>query len=141
MATDPALIAIDREVLLRSARTLHDTAQGLAAVSQAIADAPIGSTAFGLMNQWMVSPIQSLAQNSTEQTRVCGNVVDVLGHATEDAANDFEATEGDVLVWVKELDEHLAAGAAPLAPPAPAPVPNPTPMPTPSPSPQPAPQP
>lgn len=129
-------IAIDHEVLVRSAATLHRTADALAAVSKSIAGAQMSANAFGAMNSWMAGPVNALSNSSIEHIRIAGNVVEVVGVATDSAADDFESTEGDVLLWVTQLDEQLTAGLAPVARPAPSP---PAPQPVPSPSPNPAP--
>ena len=135
MAEDDEQIAIDHEILLRSAETLRRTAESLVGVSQAIASAPLGANAFGLMNSWMLAPIAAVTSNSAEHVRASGNVVEIIGTATELAAHDFERTEEDVLLWITALDEQLGYSTAP-PPPAPSaaqPVPTPTPQPSPTP--------
>jgi hypothetical protein len=139
MGDGDELISVDRDVLARSAAVLLRTAEGLAAVSHAIVNTPIGGTAFGTINSWMVAPIAAVSSNSAEHLRISGNVVEALASATDDAANDFETTENEVQAWVKQLDEQLDAGLAPLPPPAPASPASPSPTPSPSPGPSPTP--
>ena len=113
MPGDDEVIAVDRDTLDRAAVVLRQTADGLAAVSKAITDAPIGATAFGAMNSWMIAPILAVTSTSAEHLRVSGNVVEALAMATDDAADDFETTEGEVQAWVRQLDEQLDAGMSP----------------------------
>ena len=115
MPGDDEVIAVDRDTLDRSAAVLRQTADGLAAVSAAITDAPIGPAAFGAMNSWMIAPILTVSSTSAEHLRISGNVVGALAAATDEAAADFETTESDVQAWVKALDEQLDAGMAPSA--------------------------
>jgi hypothetical protein len=135
MDGETARIAIDHDVLVRSARELHRTAESLATVSATAASAQLSSNAFGLMNAWMTPPVNAVSSRSRELLRVSATVVEVVAAATDAAANDFASTEGDVLQWVEELDAQLTAGLAPL-PPAASPA---APQPVPSPSPNPAP--
>lgn len=135
MSADPSRIAIDTVLLGRSADTLRDVATGLATVGHTISGTPLSGYAFGAMNAWMTPAVHAVSNNSAELVRVSGNVVEVLASATDAAANDFNTTEGDVLLWVEQLDQQLIAGMAPL-PPATTPT---APQPVPSPSPNPAP--
>lgn len=135
MSADPSRIAIDTVLLGRSADTLRDVATGLATVAHTISGTPLSGHAFGAMNAWMTPAVHAVSNNSAELVRVSGNVVEVLASATDAAAHDFNTTEGDVLLWVEQLDQQLLAGMAPV-PPAPTPT---APLPVPSPSPNPAP--
>jgi len=102
-------IAIDPDVLGQCSDDLGRVSVGLEGASGRVGGAPLGSNAFGLMNAWMVPPINAVSARSTELIALTGEATRTVGIATDAAAADFANNEIAIAGIVGELLELLEA--------------------------------
>lgn len=100
-------ISIDPAVLRRCGSDLKRVANGLGGASKRIAGATISGDAFGIINKWMVTPITTVADQSTSLIEVTDKVTSAVGTAADGSADDFEATEQAIISAVSGLESGL----------------------------------
>ncbi|MGV8884538.1 MAG: hypothetical protein ACOH1T_02970 [Microbacteriaceae bacterium] len=104
---DNQRIFIDPDILARTATQLARVAEGLTTAATTATSARISSSALGLMNAWMVSPITSVAQRSSELIQVSSDVTGAVAIATDAAADDFATLEHNVVAVITSMGSDL----------------------------------
>jgi hypothetical protein len=100
-------ITIDPEVLTRAGSDLQRSSERLGEDAQTLGGASLASGAFGLMNAWMVPPVQALAGQAREFVQASGQVSAAIGLAAVAAAQDFADTEQRIIGVITALEEEL----------------------------------
>jgi hypothetical protein len=100
-------ITIDGATLRRCGSDLARVADGLADTSARIAGSSIASDAFGIMNSWMVDPIRTVSDRSTELVSTSGAVTSAVGKAAGSAADDFDELEQAIVTTVSAFLSQL----------------------------------
>lgn len=105
--TENIRITIDPDVLTRAGTDLQRASEALGDDAERLGGASIASGAFGLMNAWMVPPVQALAGPAREFVQASGQVAAAIGLAAVAAAQDFSDTEQRIIGVITALEDEL----------------------------------